>query len=577
MKARGHDRSADVSLSPGPAAGVGMAGGVSSPGRSLHRWTRELMHDRTKALWLIPLAIVSAYLVVFLARLPHNITELTWDSDYASAFTVPETLARTGTSGHTVIASSGQWVAMWFGLLTARLPLHRQIWMVAPTLLFIATTLIVGWSVAQIATRRAAILAMLLALIASPVALSYFLPANAHPTLYPCTASAGAYLVYLARGQGRRLVTLVLPPLMGIVLGTCVASDLLVVAAVVIPLGIIGVLAGFSREKRSRVLALSALVTAGVAIPVAKLTAGIMHSQGFLLVETPAKAVALSELPERARLLFNGLRMLFNGTYGPGRTDPLSGSVGIVSTFVMSIALLALLLYGGYTAATFIWANLRRDSERTPTRLARSVHVVYWATSAVGVCGAFWVAAETGGGTDLHSSYYATVIFSVAAVIPLLLSSGSLARRLIPIGATIFFAASLIRLPGDYLNIGGAPAATASAIVKAAKANGATYGYGGYGEGSNLTWLTHEQVISRPVMECSNPGGASICPFYIESTPSWYVPRQRRTFLVVNSQEVWVKTLPSGLGKPIASYNFGPISLYVYPYDIASRLGPQQD
>jgi hypothetical protein len=113
--------------------------------------------------------------------------------------------------------------------------------------------------------------------------------------------------------------------------------------------------------------------------------------------------------------------------------------------------------------------------------------------------------------------------------------------------------------------------------VKAATANGATYGYGGYSEGSNLTWLNHEHVVSRPVMECSNPAGAGICPFYIESVPSWYVPQQRRTFLVVNSQELWVKTLPSGLGKPIATYSFGTISLYIYPYDIASRLGPQQD
>jgi hypothetical protein len=542
------------------------------------RGTPELTRDRTRALWLIPLAIVSAYLVVFLVRLPHNITELTWDSDYASAFTVPETLARTGTSGHTVIASSGQWVAMWFGLLTARLPLHHQIWMLAPVLLFLATTLVIGWSVAQVATRRAAVLAMLLVVIASPVALSYFLPANAHPTLYSCTALAGAYLVYLARGQGgRRLVRFALPPIMGIVVGTCVASDLLVAAAVVIPLGLTGILAGFSRDRRSRVLALSALVTVAVAVPVAKLTTAIMHSLGFLLVETPAKAVALSELPERARFLFEGLRMLFNGTYGPGRTDPLRGTVGIVSTFVMSIALLVLLLYGIYTAATFVWANLRKGSERTPTQLARSVHVVYWLVSAVGVCGAFWVAAETGGGTDLHSSYYATVIFSVAAVIPLLLTSGPLARRLIPIAATIFFATSLIRLPGDYLSFGGAPAATAAAIVKAARANGATYGYGGYSEGSNLTWLNHEHVVSRPVMECSNPAGAGICPFYIESVPSWYVPQQRRTFLVVNSQELWVKTLPSGLGKPIATYSFGTISLYIYPYDIASRLGPQQD
>jgi hypothetical protein len=558
------------------ASGVARA---APAGRAARRWARELMRDKTTALWLIPFAIAGAYLVVFIVRLPHNITEITWDSDYASEYTVPETIVRAGTGGHTVVASSGQWMGLWFGLLTARLPLHRAIWGIAPTLLFAATALIVGWSVAQISVRRAAILSVLIGLVASPPAVAFFLAAGAHNTVYPCTALLGAYLIFLTRARGRRrITTLAVPPVVGLVVGVCLASDLLLAATAVIPLALTAIVAGLARNERSRVVTLSALVTVAVAIPIAKLTTATMHSLGFLTLPAPEKVAPLAELPERARLLFEGLQTLFNGSLGLTAPDPLHSTVGIASDVVMSAALAALLVYGIYTAGKFIWSSLRRSNALTPEQMSRSLHVIYWVTSAATACGAFWLAAETGGGTDLHNSYYATVIFSVAAVIPLLLSSRSPARWLIPTGAAVFFAASLIRLTGNYLDLGGVSASTAPAIAKAAEANHATSGYGGYGEASNLTWNTHGRVTSRPLMECSNPnGGAGICPFYMESVPSWYVPRQRRTFLLVNSQELWVSRLPSGLGRPLAVYTFGPISMYVYPYDIASRLGPQQD
>ncbi|MHB8241010.1 MAG: hypothetical protein ACYDHN_03370, partial [Solirubrobacteraceae bacterium] len=101
----------------------------------------------------MPVAIGAAYVVLFLAKLSHNITALGWNPSVASAFVMPETLVRTGAGGHTVMGSSPQWASLWFGLLTAKLPFHRELWGVAPTLDFFATALIVGWSVSQLANR----------------------------------------------------------------------------------------------------------------------------------------------------------------------------------------------------------------------------------------------------------------------------------------------------------------------------------------------------------------------------------------------------------------------------------------
>ena len=521
--------------------------------------------------WLIPLAIAAAYLLVFVVRLRHNITVLDWQSDYSSTFVIPETVVKTGTGGFTVLASAGQWVPLWFDLLTARLPLHRELWELAPTLLFLATALTVGWSVSRIADRRAAILAVLIGVIASPLALAFFM-AEAHNTVYPCTALLGAYLVWLARGQGRRaLVAVIVPPILGVVIGTCLASDLLVGATAVIPLGLTAILAGARRDRRSRIVAVSALSTVAMAIPVAKLTSATMRSLGYVTLSTPTKIAALAELPSRAKLLFKGLKALFNGYLGPEAPGTLHAPLGIASVILMSIALLIIVVLGIRTTAKFISSGVRKSATQTPAELARSLHIIYWVSSAATVCGAFWIAGE--GPTTTHESYYGTVIFSVAAVVPLLLSSGAAARWLLPAGASLFFAASLVGLTNDYINLTAALAHSSSTITRIAEANHVTVGYSNWADASALTWSTHDQVIVRPLAECQNPSGVDLCPGFQDYVPSWYVPRHRHTFLLVEANGVDLGALPAGLGKPLAVYTFESMQMYIYPYDIASRVG----
>jgi hypothetical protein len=579
MRSRGSDRLADAKLAREPAYAAGGIGAGGSDGviRNAGTWLRELTRERTALLWLLPLSLAAIYLIVFLVQLPHNVTAVTWDSDYSSGFTVPEAVVHSGTGGHTLLASSAQWVPLLFGLLTATLPLHRELWSVAPTLLFVASALIVGWSVSQLAGRRAGALAALLGLVASAPALTFFMAAVAHNTVYPLTALLGAYLIWLTRGAGRRqLVAVTVPPLLGIVVGMCLASDTLVAPTALVPLALTAILAGVRRDRHARLLALSALTTAVVALPAAKATSAIMRSFGFVTIAQPASLVPLSQLSAQARTLWRGLEVLFNG-YLRERPGTLHTPLGITSDVVMSAALLTLIVVGATTTFRFLSSGLRKHSAETPAELARSLHIIYWAASAAAACGAFWIYAETGNGTNAHESYYATVLFSVAAVVPLLLSRGTPARWLIAIGTSLFFAASLAGLTSNYMNIAEWIERSKPEVLKIAQANHVTVGYGGYGEASSLTWNTDGHLKVRPLMECENPEGAGICPFYIERVPAWYVPQNRHTFLLVDSEEAWVKSLPSGLGKPLAQYAFGSMHMYIYPYDIASRLGPNPD
>jgi hypothetical protein len=338
----------------------------------------------------------------------------------------------------------------------------------------------------------------------------------------------------------------------------------------VIPLTLTAILAGVQRDRSSRLIALSVLTTVVIAIPIAKLTTSTMHSLGFLTLPTPSKVAPLSELPARAELLFKGLKALFNGYLGPEAPGTLHAELGIASDIVMCAALLTLLLLGASTTAKFIWSGLRRPPTRTPTQLARTLHIIYWASSAATATGAFWIAGE--GPVTTHESYYATAIFSVAAVVPLLLSGTSTARRLIPAGAAIFFTASLVGLSNDYVNVSAGVARSAKNITRIAQANHVRFGYSNWGDASSLTWGTHERVIVRPLSQCRTPEAIALCPGFQAYVPSWYVPQKRHTFLLVEANGIEIRSLPPGLGKPLAVYTFESIQMYIYPYDIASRL-----
>jgi hypothetical protein len=76
-----------------------------------------------------------------------------------------------------------------------------------------------------------------------------------------------------------------------------------------------------------------------------------------------------------------------------------------------------------------------------------------------------------------------------------------------------------------------------------------------------------------PVSVCD--GEKYLCPFDLHYITSWYVPRaNERTFLISDpTQPVAAPAVPS-LGTPSAVYHIAELTMYVYPYDIASRLAP---
>jgi hypothetical protein len=333
--------------------------------------------------------------------------------------------------------------------------------------------------------------------------------------------------------------------------------------------------AALQPDRHARVVAVSAVITILGAIPIAFLTTAIMKGAGYATVPTspPLAVASLSSVPGHISLLASGLNDLFNAYLGPAFPGTLHAEVGAACEATLLAALAAVLYFGLRSGAELA----RRRHEHVPPDLARNLHVAYWFSSALIVCAAFVFTTAPGFGGLKHESYYLTVIFSVAAIVPLFIGSSSWLRLLVPLGVAVFAVGSVIGLKRNYVDTLQSPISQFTAsIVDLAHRSGAVIGYSGYWDANGLTWNTDDRVQVHPLVQCPNPRGADICPFPLMRTPSWYVPRQRRTFLLVDPGQLFVTTLPRGLGPPIAHYRIGTIAMYVYPYDIASRLGPPQ-
>jgi hypothetical protein len=545
-------------------------------------WSRRLS-ERLRAgtvveralvvLWVVVGGLAVLYAVFFLAHLHASIISLLWNSDYASGFTLTETLSHFGSEGNTVISTTGAWADLWFGLLTAHLSFHRQLWEISPAILYLFSAVVVGRSVWRVANLAGGVLATLIVLLASPWMLAIVLAPVAHNTVYPATAVLGGWLPWLLRrGRRHRLVWAAVIVLGAVLLGIDIASDKLIVVAGVVPLGLIGLAAVAQRQPETRTAGIVTLVTILLSIPVALVTDAIMKAAGYRIIAPKLALAPLSEVGFHFRLLWHGLRDLAGGYLGSGYPGTLHPELGFACTVVLAIGLLAL-IRGGLPALITL-ARRRSAEDELPDRL---FHLSYWLVSAVVVIAAFVFTNAVGDGKGNHESYFLTIVFSIAAVAPLTIRTGTLARWVAPVVLGLFAIGSFVGVKESYINVYRPPLLqVASTIVRLARADDATTGYAGYWDASNLTWSEKGAVVVRPLEQCANPNpqGSDICPFFLMRNPAWYRPEPRRTFLLVDPTNLYVISLPNSLGAPIATYHLGAVTMYVYGYDIASKLGP---
>jgi hypothetical protein len=96
---------------------------------------------------------------------------------------------------------------------------------------------------------------------------------------------------------------------------------------------------------------------------------------------------------------------------------------------------------------------------------------------------------------------------------------------------------------------------------------GITRGYAGYWGAQNLSWQSDMRLHVAPVSNC----GDELCPNNIFTIRSWYEPQGGRSFLLIDPTVNFIHAPPFA-ARAKGSRRFGPMTLYLFDYDIARRV-----
>jgi hypothetical protein len=538
------------------------------------------INDAGKALkrygWAAPLVLAAAYLVLLAAQFGQLLANVYLSADNAAGPVMGELYD--GSGHHLVILGHSSWFStVLFERWTLWLPAHRQLWELAPYAMALSSVAFVGWGVWRIAGRWAGAAALAVMVCAGPSLLTILMVADDHAPTWFTLALIGAFLAVLELGvvaSGGWLA--VLAVVVGVLLGVNAESDVLLTISGAVPLllTVVCIWALYPSRRTARAVwfAVASLL---VALAAGLVVHGIMNHDDVINAHDPkiSTLAGTEVIGTNFKLWWQSLAVLGNG-------DFFGMSVGFSALIAFACA--AITLVSVFFVPRIAHSELARAIEerrgspryrnpRAAGEVARSAWCLFWASSAVLLSLAFVFSA---GPEDITSSRYLVgVIYAVAALVPMLGLRNSLLRVTVTAGATLYAFAGCLALAQERIQAPASPTdPVAAAVANIAKAEHMSIGYAGYWDASPITWATHFHVKVFPVGNCGNQ---RLCGFELAIDTAWYTPRPRiHTFLLDDPTYTAAYPLnpPPDLGRPIAAHQIGNITMYVYPYDIASRL-----
>jgi hypothetical protein len=518
----------------------------------------------------LPFGVI--YLVLLATQFRGILATTNLDADTVSAPVIGELFGSAGPHASVVLGTFGWYASLLFELATKWLPLHRQIWEVAPYAMALAGVALMAWSVWQIAGRWAAGITAVLLICAAPDTLRFLLSMTQHGPDWFCCALLAAFLVLVER-RATTLAPLLAVPLavvVGTIVGVNAASDILVSIAGLGPFAIAAlvsfVLARNPGSVRALQLTLVVLVAAGIswAITAAAMSAAGIGPQPGLHT---AKLAAIDQIGRNFRLWWQSIAVLGNGDF-LGRDPSFSSGLAVLCA-ALSIAAIALLPRIG-------WRELRHrpTTKGLPAAPDRLAFVVFWCSSAILLTGGFLLSSLP---LDIHADRYLVgLVYAAAALIPVLAAGRQATEAAAVLGTCVFALGGITSmLEGvNTRNTSRFPSTgLAHQIAAVAAAHHLKYGYAGYWDAAPITWATQLRVQISPVSVCDQ--GARLCPFDLHYISSWYTPHPGAgSFLLVDPAQPLVRGPTPDLGPVTAVYHVGRISMFVYPYDLATKLSP---
>jgi hypothetical protein len=491
--------------------------------------------------WLPALA-ASAYVATVVALGPQLVENNHWDTDVSGPLALAERLRG---SGPVHIPHYGEWTTFWWLLATRALPWHEQLWAASGYALALTGAALLGWATARVAGRWAGVTAAAAALVVGPFVVRAFLSLASH-----VTNPFGAVVLAVALVLLTRTTSWVPAVVAGLVAGANAASDALLWFAGIVPFALAAGLLVWTTRRRD--VALRAGVTLGLAVVTAVTTNLVMHALDFHVTGLSVALDRLQDLPENVVHLGRMLALLGGANYalpGPYPHEPLRAAVALLAVAAVVAPLVAAV-------------KLHRADATLRT------YAFYWAAVVTLLCLVFVV---TPNATDLgpKSVNYLLALAPAAGAGIALLAASRRAQLVVALGVGTVAAVNVAGVVGGRAEITGGVALQMQArpLVELLEREGVTRGYAGYWDAQNLSWQTDMRVLVAPVVNC----GERLCPYNFFTIRSWYEPKGGPTFLLIDPT-IPVIHAPPFVSRASASHRFGPLTVYLFEYDIARHI-----
>jgi hypothetical protein len=499
----------------------------------------------TSALRWLPGLVGAAYVATVSAVGPELVPALHWNTDISGPLALAERLRG---DGPVYIPHFGTWTTYWFLLATRGLPGHVGLWEGLGYAFAVAAAALLGWATARVAGRWAGVTAGAAALLVGPFALRPLMTLVYHVTNPFTAAVLAAYLVLLTRRRSLGLAVAI-----GLLAGTNAASDPLLWVAGIVPFAVAAALLAWL--VKSRAIAARVAVTLGVTVVSAVVTNLVMHALGFRVVGLDLALAPLRELPSnvlhlgRMAALLGGANYSFEPGY-PG--EPLRAIVAVLTFAAIAAPIVAAVKFA-----------LRRAD---PELRAFSC---YWGAASFLLCVAFVVTPNAADLGPPSTYYLLTLALAGGAGVALLAAGSARARAAVALAVAVVGAVNMAGIAQG--RAGGLPplATYKRPIVELLERNSVTRGYAGYWDAQNLSWQSRMRLLVAPVTRCTR---TQLCPYNFFTIRSWYVPHASPSFLLLDDTYRVIAGAPPFVRNARDSYRFGPLTLYLFDYDIARHV-----
>ncbi|MGZ4245595.1 MAG: hypothetical protein ACXVSE_15015 [Solirubrobacteraceae bacterium] len=440
----------------------------------------------------------------------------------------------------------------------------------APYAMALGGAALAAWSVWQVAGRWAASITAVLLICAAPATLHLLLSMTQHAPDWFCLGLLAAFLIVLERRAAALQSSTIAPfvLIVGAIVGVNAASDPLLLISGLVPFALALLtthwLARGPQSAGALKVGLATLAMVGVTWVGTDVLMAALNVAPESGIDTTVLASA-GKIGANLRLWWQSIAVLGNGDFF-GR-DVTFASVLAVACAALSIGAVSFLPRAAWLELRTATAS--RARAQAPERLA---FLVFWCSSATLLSLAFVLSATP---VDIHADRYLVgLLYAAAAVIPVLAAPWVQTQAVVLAGACIFALGGVISMGNGTVtrNTEGFPTTgVADQIARIAAANRLTIGYAGYWDSAPITWSTGTRVQVNPVSVCDQ--NAHLCRFDLHVISSWYTPRPGlRSFLLTDPSLSNLSVPTPDLGPPTATYRIGRITMYVYPYDLASKI-----